>query len=108
MRRFATQFMRESTDRYLVHGRVPQKHAFDFDRRNVFPAAYDDVSQAIANFDVTIPMHHRSIAGVKPSAVQSSLGRFRIVVVASHDHVPTSDDFTLSNAIMRHVVALRV
>ena len=53
-------------------------------------------------------MHDRGVAGMKPSAVHSSLGRFRLVVVAGHDHVAASDDFTLSNAIVRHVVAIRV
>src|SRR4029077_8108545 len=57
---------------------------------------------------VTIGMHDRSVTGMKPSAVQSSLGRFRIVVVAAHDHVAAGDDFTLSDAIVRHVVVLRV
>src|SRR5882724_12183748 len=108
VRRFAPFFMWEPDDRYFLHGLVSQKHAFDFNRRNVFAAAYDDVFQAIANFDITIGMHDRGIAGMKPSAAQSLLGRFRVVVVTGHDHIPASDDFALSNAIVRHVVALRV
>src|SRR5437773_4028669 len=108
MRRFAPTFMRESDDRYLLHGRVSQKHTFHFDRRNVFAAAYDDVFYAVANFDITIGMQDCSVAGMKPSAVKSPLGRLRVVVVAGHDHVAARDDFTLSNAIVRHVVALRV
>ena len=108
MRCFAPFFMWEPDDRNLLHGRVSQKHAFDFDRRNVFAAADDDVFQAVANFDVTIGMHDCGVAGMKPAAAQRLLGRFRIVVVAGHDHVAARDDFTLSNAIVRHVVALRV
>jgi len=59
VRRLAPAFMRESDDRYFLHGRVSQKHAFNFNRRNVFTAAYDDVFQTVANFDVTIRMHDR-------------------------------------------------
>ena len=66
--RFAPFFMWESDDRHFLHGGVSQKHAFNFDRRNVFAAADDDVFQAVANFDVTIRMHDRGVAGVKPSA----------------------------------------
>ena len=108
VRRFAPFFMWEPDDRNLLHRRVSQKHAFDFDRRNIFAATDDDVFQAVANFDVTIRMHDRGVAGMKPSAAQSPLGRFRVVVIAGHDHVAARDDFTLSNAIVRHVVALRV
>src|SRR5258705_4075946 len=100
--------MWEPDDRYFLHGLVFQKHAFDFNRGNVFAAAYDDVFQAVANFDITIRMHDRGVAGMKPSAAQSPLRRFRVVVVARHDHVAAGDDLTLTNAIVRHVVALRV
>ena len=68
VRRLAPALMRESDDCHLLHGRVPQKHAFHFDRRNVFAAAYNDVFYAVANFDITIGMHDRGIAGMKPSA----------------------------------------
>jgi hypothetical protein len=68
VRRLAPAFMRESDDRNLFHGRVSQKHAFHFNRRNVFPAAYDDVFQTVANFDVTVRMHDSGVAGMKPSA----------------------------------------
>ena len=68
MRRFAPFFMWEPDDRHLLHGRVSQKHAFDFNGRNVFAATYDDVLYAVANFDVTIRMHDRRVAGMKPSA----------------------------------------
>src|ERR1041384_6158112 len=67
MRRFAPAFMREPDDRNLLHGRVSQKDAFDFNRRNVFPAAYDDVFQAVADFDVTVGMHDCCVTRMKPS-----------------------------------------
>ena len=108
MRCFAPFFMWEPDDRYFLHGRVSQKHAFNFNGRNVFAATDDDVLHAVANFDVTIRMHDRGVAGMKPSAAQRLLGRFGVVVVAGHDHVAARDDFTLSNTIVRHVVALRV
>src|SRR5438093_13252805 len=100
--------MRESDDRYFLYCRVSQKHAFNFDRGNVFTATYDDVFQAVANFDVTIRMHDCGVAGMKPSAPQSLLGRFRVVVIAGHDHAAAGDDFTLSNASVLPVVALTV
>ena len=108
VRRLAPFFMWEPDDRNLLHSRVSQKHAFDFDRRNVLAAADDDVLYAVANLDVTIRMHDRGVAGMKPSAAESLLGRYRVVVIAGHDHIAARDDFTLSNTIVRHVVALRV
>src|SRR6476620_4991082 len=65
---FAPFLMRESDDCHLLHRRVSQEHAFNFNRRNVFPATDDDVFQAVANFDVTIRMHDRGITGVEKSA----------------------------------------
>jgi hypothetical protein len=52
MWRLAPFFMWEPNDRNLLHSRVSQKHAFDFDRRNVLAAADDDVLYAVANFNV--------------------------------------------------------
>jgi hypothetical protein len=43
------QIVRESGDGHLLHGRVSQKRAFDFDRKNIFTATYDDVFRAVAN-----------------------------------------------------------
>jgi hypothetical protein len=43
------QIARESGDRHLLHGRVSQKHAFDFDGKNIFTAIYDDVFRAVEN-----------------------------------------------------------
>src|SRR5258708_30085391 len=68
VRRLAPFFMWEPDDRNLLHSRVSQKHTFDFDRRNIFAAAYDDVFQTVANFNITIRMHDRDVAGMKPSA----------------------------------------
>ena len=53
-------------------------------------------------------MHDRGITAVKRAAVQSLLGCFRIVVVASHDDIAARHDFTLRHPIMRHLVALRI
>jgi hypothetical protein len=66
--RFAPFFMRESDDRYFLHCRMSQQHAFNFNRRNVFTPTDDDVFQTIANFDVTIGMDGRGVAGMEPSA----------------------------------------
>ncbi len=68
VRRFAPAFMREPDDRNLLYGVVSQQHTFNFNRRNVFPATYDDIFQTVANFDVTIRMHDCGVAGMKPSA----------------------------------------
>ena len=64
--------------------------------------------QAVANLDIAIRMHDRGVAGVQPAAGQSLLGRLRVVVVAGHDHVAAGDDFSLSNPVVRHVVAIFV
>jgi len=66
--RFAPAFMRQPDDRDLLHRRMPQKHALNFDRGNVFAAADDDVFQAVAYLDIAIRMDDRGIAGAKPSA----------------------------------------
>src|SRR4029077_16916958 len=108
VRRLAPFFMWEPDDRNLLHSRVSQKHAFDFDRRNVLAATDDDVLYAVANLDVTIRMHDRGVAGMKPSAAQRLFGRYRVVVIPGHDHIAARDYFTLSGTILRHVVALRV
>src|SRR5438105_6861486 len=65
--RLAPAIMRQPDDRDLLHRRMPQKHALNFDRGNVFAATDDNVFEAVANLDVTIRMHHRSIARMKPS-----------------------------------------
>ena len=49
VRRLASAIMREPDDRHLLHGRVSQKHAFNFDRGAVFTATYDDVFQTVAS-----------------------------------------------------------
>src|SRR6476659_270574 len=91
VRRLTPFFMWEPDNRNLLHSRVSQKHAFDFDRRNIFAAADDDVLYAVANLDVTIRMHYRGIAGMKPSTAQCLLCRYRVVVIAGHDDVATRD-----------------
>src|SRR5207245_8717570 len=93
--RFAPPLLGEPDDRDLLYGRVSQKYTFHFDRRNVFPAAYDDVLQAIANLNIAVRMHDRDIAGVQPAARQSLLGRFRVVVVAGHAYVAAGHDLSL-------------
>src|SRR2546430_6760220 len=77
MRCFAPFFMWEPDNRHFLHGRVSQKHTFNLNGRNVFASTYDDVLQAVANFDVTIGMHDRGVAGMKPSAAQRLLSRYR-------------------------------
>src|SRR5207245_1687440 len=106
--RFAPPLVREPDDRDLLYGRVSQNYTFHFDRRNVFAAAYDDVFQTIANLNIAVRMHDRDIAGVQPAARQSLLGRFRVIVVAGHDHVAAGDDLSLDHPVLRNILALFV
>src|SRR6476659_8194783 len=68
VRRLAPFFMWEPYDRNLLDCGVSQEYTFNFNRRNIFAAADDDVLYAVANFNVTVRMHDRGVACMKPSA----------------------------------------
>src|SRR5438874_10325612 len=106
VRRFAPAFVRQTNNRHFLHGRVPQENAFDLDGGDVFAAAYYHIFQAVADFDVAIRVHDRGVAGVKPTAVQCTLGRYFVVIVSGHDHVAARDDFALGDSIAWHLAAV--
>ena len=53
-------------------------------------------------------MHDGRIARVEPTTLQGSGCRFRVVVVALHDHIPTSDNFTKALSIAWNLVPIRI
>src|SRR5438477_9780442 len=108
VRRFAPAFMRPPDDRDLLHGRMLQEHALDFDGGNVFAAADDDIFQPVANLDVTIRMHDRSVARMKPSTAYGLCGRLRVVVVTGHDHIAAGHYFPLGNPVSWHIASFFV
>src|SRR4029453_7695389 len=97
--RLAPATMRQPDDRNLLYRRMSQKHALDFDGGNVLAAADDDVFQAVANLDVAIRMHDRSIPRMKPSAANRLFGCFRVVVVTGHDHIAAGHNSPLGNPV---------
>src|SRR5881398_2927225 len=106
VRRFAPAFVRQANDRHFLHGRVPQENAFDLNGGDVFAAADDDVFQAVADLDIAIRVYDRGVSTVKPSAVQCTLGRFFVVIVAGHDDVAAGYDFALGDSIAWHLPAV--
>jgi hypothetical protein len=87
MWRFAPFFVGQANHRELLHCRMPHQRALDFNRRNVFTTADDDVFQAVSNFKVAIGMHHRRIAAVEPSAAHGLGSAFGVVIVTGHHAV---------------------
>src|SRR6478672_12405141 len=65
---FAPAFVGQTNDRDRLDGWMPQQHALDFHRRNVFAAADDHIFQTIANLDVAIGMNDGGVTGMKPAA----------------------------------------
>ena len=53
-------------------------------------------------------MNDRSVASVKPTATHYLLSRFRVVVVAGHDHVAARNNFALRGAVARHFASLLI
>src|SRR6185437_5141640 len=49
--------------RHAQHGRMAVQRLLHFDRGNVLPARDDDVLRPIADFRVTVRLHHREVAG---------------------------------------------
>src|SRR5207244_1257839 len=79
MRCFAPLFVWHADHRRFLDRRMPQQHALDLDRLDVFATADDHVLDAVADFDVAVWMHDSRIAGMEPTARESAFGRLRIV-----------------------------
>src|SRR6266496_742094 len=106
VRRFTPAFVWQANNRHFLHGRVPQENAFDLNGGDVFAAANDDVFQAVADLDIAIGMYDRGVSSMKPAAVQCTLSRFFVVIVAGHDHVAAGYDFALGDSIAWHLAAV--
>ena len=84
---------------------MPQEHAFDFDRGDVFAAADDDVLEAVADFEVAVRMHDGGVAAVEPAVANGLGGVLRIAVVARHHDVAANDDFAEGLAVAGDVAS---
>ena len=80
---------------------MAEQHAFDLDRGDVLAAADDDVLDPIADLDVPVGVHDRSVAGVEVAAAQRSGARVGVVVVALHHDVAAHDDLADGRAVVR-------
>jgi hypothetical protein len=80
MGRFTPSVMWHADDRDFLYRRVTQEAAFDLNRRDVFTPAYDNVLETVSDFHVSVRMHDRRVAGVKPTISNRRVRRLRVVV----------------------------
>src|SRR4029078_3408406 len=83
--------------------RVAGDCLLDLDGRYILASADDDVLGPIAQFDVSVGMHHAEIAGMEPSPAEGLDCRLVIIEVATHGVIATHDDFAHGHAIGWHV-----
>src|SRR3984957_604141 len=108
MRRFSPFRVRHAYDRDLLHRVVAKQHALDLHRRDVFPAADDDVLESVADLDISVGMHHCRVAGMKPS-VDDRFVRFGgVTEIAFHHDVPANADFPEGLPVAGHILTGRV
>src|SRR5439155_3383216 len=99
----APAFVGHPDDGGLQHGRVRHDGLFDLDRGDVLAARDDDVLGPVAQFDVTVGVHHTQVAGVEPAAPERVRGRLGVVVVAEHHVVAAHDDLAHGVPVGRYV-----
>ncbi len=75
-----------------------------FERRDIFAAAYDDVLSAIDDQNIAIFVDGGHVAGMEPSSAQGLGGGFRLVPVAQHYTVAAGDNLANGLAIVGHVL----
>ena len=108
MRGFSPFFVRNADHRDLLHGRMPQQKALDFDRGNVLTSADDDILEAITDFEIPVRMHHRAVARIKPAVANGFRRPGGIAIIAGHDGVAAHDDLAERFAVPWHFAPLRV
>src|ERR1700683_5723831 len=81
---------------------------FDFERRNIFSSADDDVRHTIDYDDISILVPGGHVAGMKPPASHGFGGRFGLLPVAFHDVVSARDYFADGSSVARHVAPIGV
>ena len=79
------------------------QRVLDFERADVLAAADDDVLAAVLDLDVTVGLHHRQVAGVKPAPGERLFGRARVLEVTLHQDVAAKHDLAHRLAVGRHV-----
>src|ERR1700733_10361446 len=87
---------------------MSQELLFDFERRNIFPSAYDDVLLTIDDEHISILIPGGRVAGMKPPASHGFCVRFGLLPVALHDVVTARDYFADGSSVARHVAAIGV
>src|SRR6266852_7902521 len=71
VRRLAPFLVDKPDDGCFLDRWMAQQDTFDLDRRDVLATANDDVLDAVAHFGVPVRVDHRSIACMKPAALES-------------------------------------
>ena len=84
------------------------KHALDFRRSDVFPAAQYHVLGAVHDEDVALFINGRKVAGMKPAVADGLGGRFRLVPVAGHDHVARHHHFSDFGRVTPNVFPIHI
>src|SRR5206468_4808753 len=108
VRRLAPLFVGHADNAHFLNRWMAKQHAFDFHRRDVLAAADDDVFHAVANFNVSVGMHHGAIAGMKPSVADDLRGGFGILIVTFHDNIAANNDLAYRFTIVRNFDTFRV
>src|SRR5213594_4384685 len=108
MRDLTPTLVRPTDNRDLLHCWVAKEHPLDLDGGDVFAAADDDVLEAIADFHVTVGMHHGRIAGMKPAVADNPACGIRIKVIPFHDGVSADHDFPERISVVRDLVSVQV
>ena len=85
-----------------LHGGMLVESVLDLDRGNILAAGNDDVLGAVLELDIAVGMHHAEIAGVKPAAGESPLGRRLVFQIAFHHDVAAEHHFAECLAVARH------
>ena len=81
MGRFTPSLMWHADDGYFLYRWVAQQAPFHFDRGDVLSAADNYILKTVPDFDETIRVDHRSIAGVEPTVPDGCVRRLGIVVI---------------------------
>src|SRR4029077_436412 len=87
---------------------MSKERFFDFQRRNIFATANDNLFLAIDHENVTVFINRGHIAGVKPSAAHGFGGGLWLAPIALHDHVAAGHDFANAFAVVGHVLVVWV
>ena len=101
--RLAPFLVRPGDDRGFHDLRMAIQHLLDLDRGDVLAARDDDVLRAVLDLDITVGMHDREIAGVKPAAGERLIGSRGIFQITLHQRVAAQQQLADCRTVGRHI-----